>query len=471
MKNKNVVVKHKGHSNLDLESHHMSLCNDEILNQVQDDDRKGFTLIEVLIVVLIIAILAAVAVPQYQKAVMKSRYSALMPIAKSLANGNEAYYMDKGQYATSPTELDVSGQDEKYPDGTKVDMSSGEYSYVLAKRDNLPLNYLVYQKHSDKFADNIHCEADENNPMAQEVCQGLGGELISGSQTEGYLTYVLSGMVGANDKLPTSMSKLKAQICGTQFTGANCIVDETNQTVTTKQCGEAGSFSYMLENGRFYNNQYPGCKSLIYDQDGENIGTNIVFCQVKRTVNGNTVTNFDEETGSCFHPSGDIGTVYQTEYEYSADSYEMRTLSCKKKDSAGACTQYQSGVTQYNPNSSKRMSEEAYVCEGAPKADGTCNTYSVLTGRDAPQSTFYNDAGQWTVNYWCTMRDANGVCTSINNGNRSVNNDQGNASISCTTSHYYNTTPCAEYRITPNNGAATTCPADQFDIQTLTCAS
>lgn len=68
---------------------------------------RGFTLIELLVVVLIIGILASVALPQYTKAVAKSRYSQLITAGKSLKDAMEIYYMANGDYPQYWRDLDI----------------------------------------------------------------------------------------------------------------------------------------------------------------------------------------------------------------------------------------------------------------------------------------------------------------------------------------------------------------------------
>ena len=62
-------------------------------------DEKGFTLIELLIVVAIIAILAAIAIPQFSGYRSRSVRASMIADGRNVATSMEAYFTDSGTYA------------------------------------------------------------------------------------------------------------------------------------------------------------------------------------------------------------------------------------------------------------------------------------------------------------------------------------------------------------------------------------
>ncbi len=75
---------------------------------MRKQNNVGFTLIELLVVVLIIGILAAVALPQYTKAVEKSRTAEAMQVLGDLATAEQLYYMANNKFTGDLSKLDIT---------------------------------------------------------------------------------------------------------------------------------------------------------------------------------------------------------------------------------------------------------------------------------------------------------------------------------------------------------------------------
>ena len=74
---------------------------------------SGFTLIELLVVVLIIGILAAIALPQYEKAVLRSRVAAALPWYKIFREGKRMYDLQAGANSLQDLSLIVNAAGAK----------------------------------------------------------------------------------------------------------------------------------------------------------------------------------------------------------------------------------------------------------------------------------------------------------------------------------------------------------------------
>ena len=124
---------------------------------------KGFTLIELLVVVLIIGILAAIALPQYRKAVAKAELSQIIMITKSLKQAQIRYYLIHNQYSRNLDNLDI----EIDSNVTCTTGPTNEYNYIYCYNKNFALWSYT----------NLHTECgarttNENSPLGY-ACKSL----------------------------------------------------------------------------------------------------------------------------------------------------------------------------------------------------------------------------------------------------------------------------------------------------------
>ena len=119
-------------------------------------NKKAFTLIELLVVVLIIGILAAVALPQYQKAVEKARWSEFFTTVSALKREAQMAFLETGNKLYG-SDADLAERlSEAFSGGGMIDGDDGDY---LTKN----FKYVIFDNGDEVYVDTYRINAGDWN--------------------------------------------------------------------------------------------------------------------------------------------------------------------------------------------------------------------------------------------------------------------------------------------------------------------
>ena len=118
-------------------------------------DRKGFTLIEIMLVVVIIGILASTVLPRLTGRTEKARLNRAKVDIANIALALKLYELDKGTFPASLSELQTGGS-ESYLEKEPVDPWGRSYQYAYpGQRNPVSFDLFSFGKDGVESADDV----------------------------------------------------------------------------------------------------------------------------------------------------------------------------------------------------------------------------------------------------------------------------------------------------------------------------
>lgn len=147
-------------------------------------NQKGFTLIELMIVVAIIGILAAIAIPAYQDYVVRAQITEGLNLSDAVKTGIAEYYANTGDWASTFTEIgDSAGSPTgKYTSSMTLDNGTIKIEYGNDANASIKGKVLALQPVLDQDGD-ISWLCGTNPGPSTGLSAPSGGVAASGATT------------------------------------------------------------------------------------------------------------------------------------------------------------------------------------------------------------------------------------------------------------------------------------------------
>ncbi|MBQ4492985.1 MAG: prepilin-type N-terminal cleavage/methylation domain-containing protein [Elusimicrobiaceae bacterium] len=355
--------------------------------------KKGFTLVEVLVVVIIIGVLTTIAVPSYMRSVEKARTTQAISTLNQIAKAQNVYNARSSHFANNFMALPLELKDKEGNDVTEREYQDKHFSYVLnyqyrhnarARREFKDNPYYLYV---DYVTGEISCE-----PQRHEICKLLnlkGRESINcflGESSSGgvldydkmcFLKYDYSGTFCTEDREYCAAFK-EGVMLENQWNFANktCYTHENANNIVNAYNGK----NWVCKNGKICERDENNPTQCKPGQDPEeplteiSIECKIIKDKVQCSVikDGKELDVCDASDPQCFEKYGASGLVCVPK-EGKCYTYKdgAKVGECKINKEGTACVEeepVQLGITYSCSASSCTIYEDG-------KEISTCSTW------------------------------------------------------------------------------------------------